>query len=478
MNTTASVFARVAEPDSWRVSDVFAQLWATAMLWHLVGNAAGLLEFGLPFVIDLALAVTALAVIVVPRRTSILAAMAAVQVTDTVVSAPVIGNHMAVLALINLTLLVAIALAAIRPKGDTVSRWFSLFVPAARLVLLVAYAFMAFAKLNSGFVDRLESCAPIFTNELLRITPWNIDGAPPLQIAAIVGTIVAELSIPFLLVLIPRWGVPFAMAFHFLVSIDPIAHIFDFTSMLFVLFLLFWPPFHTQEMADRFRSWRPRMLSVGAVALALYAGLFTSIGVAALLILWPLWLIVAGLLLALVVRTSTRNTASTVVTGDAAPTGRRILAGVTPVLALVAVLTFANGLSPYLELKTNYGFNMYSNLRVEGGETNHFLIPRTVQLRDAHDRIAVIVESSDEDLDAYADGNLGITEQSLQVYLADNPDVSMRYEFDGQTIDVVAGERPAAIGDPPGWFTRKFGAYRAVDLDAEKGCLRFFEPAH
>ena len=37
-------------------------------------------------------------------------------------------------------------------------------------------------------------------------------------------------------------------------------------------------------------------------------------------------------------------------------------------------LVVANGLTPYLELKTGYGWNMYANLRTVDGETNHFLV--------------------------------------------------------------------------------------------------------
>ena len=50
-----------------------------------------------------------------------------------------------------------------------------------------------------------------------------------------------------------------------------------------------------------------------------------------------------------------------------------------PVL-LVPLLTGLNGCSPYLGLKTETAFAMYSNLRTEGGQSNHLLVPAGVQL--------------------------------------------------------------------------------------------------
>ena len=41
------------------------------------------------------------------------------------------------------------------------------------------------------------------------------------------------------------------------------------------------------------------------------------------------------------------------------------------VFLLVPLLVVANGLTPYLELKTGFGWNMYANLRTVDGESNH-----------------------------------------------------------------------------------------------------------
>ena len=45
-------------------------------------------------------------------------------------------------------------------------------------------------------------------------------------------------------------------------------------------------------------------------------------------------------------------------------------------------LLVANGFLPYLGAKTETSFAMYSNLRTEGGQTNHWLMPASLQIWD------------------------------------------------------------------------------------------------
>ena len=45
-----------------------------------------------------------------------------------------------------------------------------------------------------------------------------------------------------------------------------------------------------------------------------------------------------------------------------------------PILCLFPILVLINGSSPYLGLKTTTAFAMFSNLRTEGGKSNHFFL--------------------------------------------------------------------------------------------------------
>ncbi len=59
---------------------------------------------------------------------------------------------------------------------------------------------------------------------------------------------------------------------------------------------------------------------------------------------------------------------------------------------LIPLLVIGNGLTPYLELKTGYGWNMYSNLRTVDGDSNHVLVRRTFPVTNAQADLVEIVE--------------------------------------------------------------------------------------
>ena len=60
---------------------------------------------------------------------------------------------------------------------------------------------------------------------------------------------------------------------------------------------------------------------------------------------------------------------------------------------LVAIVV-ANGLTPYLELKTALGFNMYANLVTVAGDSNHLVVRRTAHVLPVQDDLLEVVEGS------------------------------------------------------------------------------------
>jgi len=69
-------------------------------------------------------------------------------------------------------------------------------------------------------------------------------------------------------------------------------------------------------------------------------------------------------------------------------------------LMLLPLLVIINGISPYLGLKTQTSWSMFSNLRTEGGKTNHILIRKPFYIADFQNDLVEIVESSDPALQA------------------------------------------------------------------------------
>src|SRR5690606_38333670 len=72
---------------------------------------------------------------------------------------------------------------------------------------------------------------------------------------------------------------------------------------------------------------------------------------------------------------------------------------------VLPVIVFLNGASPYLGLKTENSYSMFSNLRTEGGETNHYLVPASVQIFDYQANLVEIVSSTDESLQRLVEAN-------------------------------------------------------------------------
>ncbi len=109
---------------------------------------------------------------------------------------------------------------------------------------------------------------------------------------------------------------------------------------------------------------------------------------------------------------------------------------------MIVGLVVLNGLSPYLELKSGFGFNMYSNLVTVGGETNHFLVPGTAELRSSQSETAVILAS-----------------------------------VDGEQFDLErAGDHPEWI-EPLPWYLERFLPFRAVSTVDPPRCQPSFLPA-
>jgi hypothetical protein len=75
---------------------------------------------------------------------------------------------------------------------------------------------------------------------------------------------------------------------------------------------------------------------------------------------------------------------------------RRLLFGGHPALLFFPLCAVLNGLCPYLGLKTETSFAMYSNLRTEAGQSNHLIVRKPLSLADYQTNLVRIVDSSDE----------------------------------------------------------------------------------
>ena len=136
-----------------------------------------------------------------------------------------------------------------------------------------------------------------------------------------------------------------------------------------------------------------------------------------------------------------------------------------------ALLIF-DGINPYLGLKTDTAFAMYSNLRSEGGTTNHLIWRHPLALANYQEDLVQIVDSSDPKLKAAAGRGVPITFFDLQKrtsYLVKEggKNISVTYIRNGKLTQVEAAETDPELATRPPLLARKFLLFRAINRE---GC--------
>jgi hypothetical protein len=461
---------------------LFAVMWALAALWHLLGNT----YVGSSW----SHAVLAAAVGLVlwrPGAVGPLTVLAVASVITVWEEAPVLGNHWLLVGLVDLVLLMAAATAAMRRRWDDRVDFANRVFPAARLCLLGFYVFASFAKLNAAFFDRSTSCAVFYFGEStdsVGLSGLQLGGAAWVQWVVIVGTAVVELSIPILLVArrTRHLGVVVGLVFHGVLAIDHSHQFFDFSAVLAALFVLFLPASAGEWVAERAGSVRarlalsderlPRVVHLLLVAVPTTVGLLVAVdavdAATALDLGWWPWHLYSLTCIVATLRYLAQRRPQPEA-GALRPHHALFL--------LVPLLVVANGFTPYLELKTGYGWNMYANLRTVDGDSNHFVIRSTVPLTDEQSDLVQIIRSNDPGLAAYGERGYALTFTQLRIYLSDRPDVQLTYERGNELVSLRrASDRPELVEPVPLW-REKLLLFRAVDLRSPERCVPLFGPA-
>lgn len=453
---------------------LFAVTWAMAGLFHLWGNVGRVSAFPALTAQRAGQALVAAAAIAVLRRPSDLrrlVALATAGLWTVWLEAPMLSNHWLVAGFVNLAVLGAAVAMLVRRRALDPAPFWALAAPAIRLALLVFYAFAAFAKLNRDFFDPAVSCGALFSSETARsigLGAVTDAGGRGLAAAIIVAAVVIELSVPILLVMrrTRHAGVVVGLVFHFFLALDLSHQFIDFSALLTALFLLFLPLAFAPWLLQRLRAVpTPVARTIGGAAVVVTALAFlpkSHIGdVVFIGGREVLWLLVSAPLLVAVVRWLPRTDAMPLDRALATP-GRWML--------LVPALVLLNGLTPYLELKSAFGFTMYSNLRATDGQSNHLIIRRTLPLTDVSADVVRIEGSSDAGLRAYGTTGYGITWHQLRAYAADHPTVAIRYIRRGAVHDLAHASDDPALVAPISALFRKVAVFRAVDLRSHERC--------
>lgn len=461
---------------------LFSVMWALAAAWHLLGNPVSAPQWAQGLV-----AVGVGMVLVRPGAPVPLAVLAAGGLAVMWEEAPFLSNHWLLAGFVNLAILLAVATGVVRRRPHDRADLADRLLPVARLSLLCFYAFAAFAKLNSDFFDRSVSCAPFFYKEStqsLGLDWLSFGGAAWVDWLAIVATTAIELSVPILLVRpsTRRAGVVVALVFHAVLALDRTHEFFDFSSLLFALFVLFLPATAGRWVVERVGSVRARLAladprlpertHLALVALPTTVAVLVALEVFSLdgarTVGWWSWQVYA----VVVIGTTVRFLRQQRVRADVRLLPHHAL------FVLVPLLVVANGLTPYLEVKTGYGWNMYANLRTVDGDSNHFVVRATLPLTDEQADVVEIIDSSSLDLRWYVEHRYGLTWRQLRSYLAEHPEVSITYRRGLETVALRhASDRPELVEPVPEW-RQKVQLFRSVDLESPERCVPVWGPVY
>ena len=453
---------------------VFAALWALATLFHVASYDNHWRLGALPVL-------AALWLLARPTSPSRLALLALAQLYVVVTHSPYISNHWLFTGFVNLTLLLAYGRQALAERTMAVDgeTFYRTFAPAARLELLLLYFFAVLHKLNRDFYSTDTSCGASFYAAQVERFPF-LPRSLLLEIASIHLTVLVEAAIPLLLLFrrtrIP--GILLGAVFHGLIALNPESTFYNFSSMLYALFALFAPTHLIRAVAEsptlarwrsRFRSPDGRRDRYPALAVALLVGLSvvylqTTLGRQWLdlaLLLWGVYSLGWIALLIAALRWSRRAPAD-----DPA----RLLALPWPGLAVVPMLVLLNGFAPYLGLKTETTFAMFSNLRTEGGETNHYLIPASWQIFDYQRDLVEIIDASNPLLRELARHGELMTLFELRSITSRRPEMTLAYRLHGQLVQVPRAGGDPLLSRPLSPLLRKLLFFRGVDKSGRQHC--------
>jgi hypothetical protein len=407
----------------------------------------------------------ALASLARPRSLGLLLGMMAARLVDYAVHAPVASNNATISAFTSVALIGASLYLAIADRKLERDRLYRTFAPMARDLLLIMYFYGIFHKVNSDFLNPAVSCAVAIYKPLLH--PFGLQDWSLGQYAAIYLTFIVE-SLAIVCLLSRRWkyyGFAIGIPFHLAIGLSSYAFYMDFSLLCLSLYTLFLPSGYFVRVNHALqRCPAPTRALLLALPLTLF-GLTLALGQVALA--WHLWLYHAMPVFALVGGAFYFSVLYfwPVTTGAETTPAFRFT---NPIFALWSLLFLVNGMSPYLGFKTESSIAMFSNLRTEGGSTNHLLFARLPYLFSYQDRLVTIHSSSATALQEHIGPNRQMVEYELHRFLAGAPDTKLQFSKDGRSFDHVDPADNQYLAS--NWLLREFLIFKPVDWTEPKPC--------
>ena len=439
---------------------LFTVLWAIATLFHMA--YANVFTMKLNYVL---LSVAALFVIFKPGSVKGLLLVMVFQLYDVFYLLPGVNNHWLFTGFVNLTILQTLVFLMVKKQSFQIDtgKWFRTFAPIVRIEVFILYFYAVFHKLNTDFLNPNVSCA----TDLLK--SQNIPFLPLSSTLFVLSgyfTLFIEAAIPVLLYFSKtrRVGILIGVVFHSVLAYSSYNGYFDFSSMMLALYFLFTSRGFTVYIMRQWKRLRTiRFLNQFSVRKVVFIGISGLAGFILLHLLvkrlpdfkdfnlYIFWLIYNLTFLYFIVRYTLKRQRLTY-------PGQFTLAHNS--FWLLPLIIFFNGYSPYLGLKTESSFSMFSNLRTEAGVTNHYLVPASLQIFDFQKAYVQITSSSDPFLQKIADEKKMMVLFHFKDYIHTKSPQRVEYILnDKKEIYSLNGQSTRKLEKPP-YILKKILSFR------------------
>lgn len=461
---------------------VFVFLWCAATLLHqlyqgrlLVVDATAPLSFA------------ALFAIARPGSLARFTLLIAIQLATVLWELPRVVNHWMLMGVTCIGLLIVL-LPALRSqrRGEASAGLAEAALGPVRAQIIIVYLWATFQKLNTGFFDPEFSCGVEHYTRLAASFGFLPEGAWT-RMPAIVGTLLVEATLPLLLVFrATRWAaLLLGWGFHLMLGWNGY---WDFSSVGAAYYAACLPLWALSgfDRARQRHAWFDSAVSAaarigrspwlfpgaaGALALCLAVtwlrdagGPFTILAAnrAGRIVWLVLWLALGlALALSLLEGRTQRGPARE----PSSPWWQR------PALWIAPAILFANGFSPYLGLKSEHSYAMFSNLRTEGATWNHVLLPPGLRVFGYADEVIRLRQSSDPYLQNLASHGFGLVPLELRRYLALRPETSVTYLREGRLVRTKRAADDPFLMEPLHPLERKLILFRPVPPRGGNACL-------
>ncbi|KEO73111.1 hypothetical protein [Anditalea andensis] len=462
---------------------IFCILYVIATFFHLIKNREMDSDFSM-FILTL----SGVFLLFKPKSILRFTIFLLLQLLVIFIHMPLVSNHWIFTAFVSATILQALLVHIFNTRSFEINRGdlYETFAPVVRIQLLILYFFVVFHKLNYDFFNIDVSCATMLMKETRGMSLLPL--SPAFYAINAYFTIFIELLIPLLLVFrkTRNTGVLIGLCFHNVIAYSSYNGFYDFSSMIFALYFLFADDRFTIKISNTLQHLNEIKQNIADKITLIKNGLsvfnfynftlITSLILGGLIVVLLIQFVMKDYVLLLWAAYSCTFIVFYLIAIRKSPiqkydTRRKLLGLPYVSLAIIPILVIINGMSPYLGLKTENSFAMFSNLRTEGGISNHFFMTPAFQLFDYQKDLVEITHTSDPVLQKSINNNQLITFFDLKqrVSIAHPKEVDYIYKNEYHTFRAGGPDTEGLLNRNP-LLLRKILRFRPIDKSGNQSC--------